>query len=82
MKYFYIFNGTIKKPSIIEFGLDKDQLKGLREQLCADNEGYGFNYSVKAKPPIIQTVWPHYFIIIDSTTPVLIEGIHFKSRNK
>lgn len=77
--YFLVFNSVDGKPSIIEYGLDKDQLRGLRDQLCADNEGHGFNDSVKAKPPMMQTVFPYYFMIIDSTTPVLIEGIHFKA---
>ena len=77
MDYFLVFNSVNGKPSIIEYGLDKYQLRGLKDQLWADNNGYGFNYLVKANPPIIQTRFPYYFMIIDSTGPVLIEGIHF-----
>ena len=81
--YFLIYNeNKYLGKSIIEFALNKEQLRGLRDQILADNNGYGINPSVKVNPPIIQTCYPYYFMLIDSSTPVLIEGIHFNRKGE
>lgn len=74
--YFLIYEETDNPKmlhSIVRFGLDEEEMRGLSDQLHADNVGWGFNESVEVKDPLIMILFPRYFALINSQEPVYME---------